>query len=56
MKLEKAELRQLDAEFRNEINAERNVKVQFNPKPQGEFANQPQTPSGAGDQQGPGAA
>src|SRR5258706_3683203 len=53
MKLEKAELRQLDAEFRNEINAERNAKVQFNPETlKVSFANQLQTPSGAGDQKG----
>jgi len=52
-KLEKAELRQLDAEFRNEINAERNAKVQFNPETlKVSFANQLQTPSGAGDQRG----
>lgn len=53
MKLEKAELRQLDAEFRNEINTERNVKVQFNPETlKVSFSNQLQTSSGAGDQRG----
>jgi hypothetical protein len=53
VKLEKAELRQLDAEFRNEINPDRNVKVQFNPETlKVSFANQIQTPSGAGDQRG----
>lgn len=56
VKLEKAELRQLDAEFKNEINAERNVKVQFNPETlKVGFTNQLQTPQGAGDQQGPAA-
>ena len=51
--LAKAELRQLDAEFQNEINPERNVKVQFNPETlKVSFANQVQTPSGAGDQRG----
>jgi hypothetical protein len=53
VKLEKAELRQLDAEFHNEINPDRNVKVQFNPETlKVSFANQIQTPSGAGDQRG----
>lgn len=52
-KLEKAELRQLDADFKNEINAENNTKVQFNPESlKVSFANQIQTPSGAGDQKG----
>jgi hypothetical protein len=56
VKLEKAELRQLDAEFKNEINKNRNVKVQFNPETlKVSFANQLQTPQGAGDQQGPAA-
>ena len=51
--LEKAELRQLDAEFANEVNPERNIKVQFNPETlKVSFANQVQTPSGAGDQRG----
>jgi hypothetical protein len=53
VKLEKAELRQLDAEFQNEINPDRNVKVQFNPESlKVSFSNQIQTPSGAGDQRG----
>ena len=53
VKLEKAELRQLDAEFKNEINPEKNVKVQFNPETlKVSFANQIATPSGAGDQKG----
>jgi len=52
-KLEKAELRQLDADFKNEINSENNAKVQFNPESlKVSFANQIQTPSGAGDQSG----
>ncbi|MEP6925807.1 MAG: peptidoglycan-binding protein, partial [Pyrinomonadaceae bacterium] len=42
-----------DAELKNEINAEKNVKVQFNPETlKVAFANQIQTPSGAGDQRG----
>jgi contractile injection system tube protein/LysM domain-containing protein len=53
VKLEKAELRQLDPDFRNEINPNRNVLVQFNPESlKVGFANQLQTPSGAGDQKG----
>jgi contractile injection system tube protein/LysM domain-containing protein len=53
VKLEKAELRQLDANFKNEINPDRNVLVQFNPESlKVSFANQLQTPSGAGDQKG----
>lgn len=53
VKLEKAELRQLDARFETEINPEHNVKVQFNPESlKVSFANQLQTPSGAGDQRG----
>jgi hypothetical protein len=53
VKLAKAELRQLDAEYKNEINPERNVKVQFNPETlKVSFANQIQTPQGAGDQRG----
>jgi hypothetical protein len=53
VKLAKAELRQLDAEYKNEIDSTRNVKVQFNPETlKVSFANQVQTPSGAGDQKG----
>ncbi|HEX8129173.1 MAG TPA: hypothetical protein VF527_08740 [Pyrinomonadaceae bacterium] len=53
IKLEKAELRQLDAEFKNEINPEKTAKVQFNPDSlKVAFANQIATPSGAGDQKG----
>src|SRR5919112_2387190 len=53
VKLEKAELRQLDAEFKNEINPEKTCKVQFNPESlKVAFANQIQTPQGAGDQSG----
>ncbi|HSL55543.1 MAG TPA: hypothetical protein VK868_14165 [Pyrinomonadaceae bacterium] len=52
-KLEKAELRELDAEFKNEINTEKKCQVQFNPETlKVSFANQVATPSGAGDQQG----
>lgn len=53
VKLAKAELRQLDSEYKNEINPEHNVKVQFNPETlKVAFANQIQTPEGAGDQRG----
>jgi hypothetical protein len=53
VKLEKAELRQLDADFKEEINKEKWAKVQFNPESlKVAFANQIQTPSGAGDQKG----
>lgn len=53
VKLEKAELRQLDAEFKNEINPEKTAKVQFNPESlKVAFANQIATPAGAGDQKG----
>jgi hypothetical protein len=53
LRLEKAELRQLDAEMRNEINRENWAKLQFNPESlKVTFANQIQTPSGAGDQTG----
>jgi hypothetical protein len=53
VKLAKAELRQLDAEYKHEINPEHNVKVQFNPETlKVTFANQIQTPQGAGDQRG----
>lgn len=54
VKLEKAELRELDENFKDEINPERNAPVQFNPESlKVSFANQLQTPSGAGDQKGP---
>jgi hypothetical protein len=53
LKLEKAELRQLDADFKNEINPDKTCKVQFNPESlKVSFANQIQTPQGAGDQKG----
>jgi len=53
LKLEKAELHELDAEFKNEINTDKNCKVQFNPESlKVSFANQVATPSGAGDQKG----
>jgi hypothetical protein len=52
-KLEKAELHELDADFKNEINPDKNCKVQFNPEAlKVSFANQVATPSGAGDQKG----
>jgi hypothetical protein len=52
-KLEKAELRELDAEFKNEINGDKKCQVQFNPETlKVSFANQVATPSGAGDQKG----
>jgi hypothetical protein len=54
VRLEKAELRQLDADFNNEINPENWMKVQFNPETlKVSFANQIATPAGAGDQTGP---
>ena len=53
LKLEKAELHEVDAEFKNEINPDKNCKVQFNPESlKVSFANQVATPSGAGDQKG----
>src|ERR1051326_7713841 len=53
VKLEKAELRQLEADFKNEINPDKTCKVQFNPESlKVSFANQIQTPQGAGDQKG----
>lgn len=53
MRLEKAELRQLDADLRNEIKRENWTKLQFNPESlKVSFANQIQTPTGAGDQSG----
>lgn len=56
VKLEKAELRQLDGNFEHEINPKHNVQVQFNPESlKVSFANQLQTPSGPGDQKGPAA-
>jgi Contractile injection system tube protein/LysM domain len=52
--LAKAELRQLDANFANEINQSNWTKVQFNPDSlKVTFANQVATPSGSGDQSGP---
>jgi Contractile injection system tube protein len=52
-RLEKAELRELDSAFENEINQSRWVKVQFNPESlKVSFANQLQQPAGAGDQRG----
>lgn len=53
LNLEKAELHEVDAEFKNEINPDKNCKVQFNPESlKVAFANQVATPSGAGDQKG----
>jgi hypothetical protein len=52
--LAKAELRELDADFKNEINKDKWTKVQFNPDSlKVSFANQVATPSGSGDQNGP---
>ena len=51
--LAKAELRQLDADFNNEINKDKWTVVQFNPETlKVAFANQLATPNGAGDQRG----
>lgn len=51
--LAKAELRQLDADFKNEIKPEHNATVQFNPETlKVSFANQIATPAGPGDQKG----
>jgi hypothetical protein len=51
-RLEKAELRELDADFKNEINPDKRVKVQFNPETlKVAFTNQLQTAQG--DQNGP---
>lgn len=55
-KLEKAELRQLDATFQNEIKKDTWVKVQFNPEAlKVSFANQLKEPTGGGDKTGPAA-
>jgi Contractile injection system tube protein len=52
--LAKAEIRELDANFQNEINKTNWTKVQFNPDSlKVSFANQIATPSGSGDQNGP---
>jgi Contractile injection system tube protein len=54
--LAKAELRELDTDFANEINPDNTLVVQFNPETlKVTFANQIATPSGAGDQRGPAA-
>lgn len=54
--LAKAELRQLDATFKEEIDRDTWLKVQFNPETlKVSFANQLQTPEGAGDKNGPAA-
>ena len=51
--LERAELRELDAEFQNTTNEDKWVKVQFNPETlKVTFANQIAQSSGAGDQRG----
>jgi len=52
--LAKAELRELDADFKEEINKDKATKVQFNPDTlKVSFANQIAQPSGSGDQSGP---
>lgn len=54
--LAKAELRQLDKNFREEIHPENTLVVQFNPETlKVAFANQLATPPGPGDQNGPAA-
>ena len=51
--LAKAELHELDAQFMNEINLDKAVKVQFNPESlKVSFANQIATSDGPGDQKG----
>ncbi len=56
VRLEKAEIRQLDANYENEIKPESWTKVQFNPETMKvTYANQLQTPQGPGDQTGPAA-
>lgn len=53
VRLAKAELRQLDADLRNEINPDKTAKLQFNPESlKLSFANQIQTPAGGGDKSG----
>jgi hypothetical protein len=52
--LAKAELRELDAEMKNQINRDKWTKVQFNPDTlKVSYANQIKEPSGSGDQRGP---
>lgn len=52
--LAKAQLRQLDADFKSEINPKKTVTVQFNPETlKVSFANQIAQPGGAGDKSGP---
>jgi hypothetical protein len=52
--LAKAKLKELDADFKNEINQDKWTTVQFNPESlKVSFANQVATPSGSGDQSGP---
>jgi hypothetical protein len=52
--LAKAELRELDANFHDEIHNDKWTKVQFNPDSlKVSFANQVAAPSGSGDQNGP---
>jgi Contractile injection system tube protein len=52
--LAKAQLQELDAQFKNQINTERAVTVQFNPETlKVSFSNQVQQPQGGGDQRGP---
>ncbi|HLK69150.1 MAG TPA: hypothetical protein VKU19_37210 [Bryobacteraceae bacterium] len=52
--LAKAELRQLDQDFKEQINEDKWTKVQFNPDSlKVSFANQVASPGGSGDQNGP---
>src|SRR4029453_10531654 len=54
--LEKAELRQLDAKFPNEIEPDTWTKGQLHPETMKlTYANEVKTPEGAGDQTGPAA-
>lgn len=53
VRLEKAQLLQLDADLRTEINPENRATLQFNPESlKVSFANQIQTPAGTGDKSG----
>lgn len=52
--LAKAQLQELDAKFKNQINKDRALAVQFNPETlKVSFTNSVQQPQGGGDQRGP---
>src|SRR5947207_3435869 len=54
MKVAKAELCELDTDFKEKINDDKATKVQFNPDSlKVVFANQIEKPTGGGDQSGP---